>query len=95
MKKLVVLIVVLVGVWLGVNYMRTGQFSLMPTSLSADELHVRDLEKQIGDINDQMAQAGRTAGMTGLDTTQDVSALMEKKTRLEKELEAARKKIMH
>ena len=95
MKKLVLLIVVLVGVWLGVNYVRTGQFSFMPTTVSAEELHVRDLEKQIADINEQMAQAGRTAGMTGMDTTQDVSALMEKKTRLEKELEEARKKILH
>ncbi len=93
MKKLVLLIVALVGIWLGVNYIRTGQFSFLPTALSAEEQHVRDLEKQIADINAQMAQAGRTAGMTGMDTTQDVSALMEKKTRLEKELEEARKKF--
>ena len=93
MKKLVVLIVVLVGIWVGVNYMRTGQFSLLPTALSAEEQHVRDLERQITNINEQMAQAGRTAGMTGMDTTQDVSALMEQKTRLEKELIEARKKV--
>lgn len=93
MKKIILLVVVLVGIWLGVNYVRTGRFSFLPTALSAEELHVRDLEKQIADINAQMAQAGRTAGMTGLDTTQDVSALMQKKERLEKELEAARKKL--
>lgn len=93
MKKLIVLIVVLVGLWVGVNYMRTGQFSLLPSALSAEEQHVRDLERQITDINEQMAQAGRTAGMTGMDTTQDVSALMEKKARLEKELIEVRKKI--
>jgi len=93
MKKLVLLIVVLVGIWLGVNYVRTGQFSFLPTALTAEEQHVRDLEKQIADINAQMAQAGRAAGMTGMDTTQDVSALMQKKERLEKELEAARKKL--
>ena len=93
MKKLVLLIVVLVGIWLGVNYVRTGQFSFLPTALSAEEQHVRDLEKQIADINAQMAQAGRTAGMTGMDTTQDVSALMQKKERLEKELDAARRKL--
>ncbi len=33
--------------------------------------------------------------MTGLDTTQDVSALMQKKERLTKELEEARKKLLH
>src|SRR6266705_5297161 len=57
MKKVVLLIVVLVGIWLGVNYVRTGQFSLMPTTLSAEEQHVRDLEQQISAINDQMSQA--------------------------------------
>lgn len=93
MKKLVVLIVVLVGIWLGVNYMRTGQFSLLPSAVSAEEQHVRDLERKIANIDEQMAQAGRTAGMTGMDTTQDVSALMEQKTRLEKELIEARKKV--
>jgi len=93
MKKLVVLIVVLVAIWLGVNYVRTGHFAFLPSALSAEEQHVRDLEHQITSINDQMAQAGRAAGMTGMDTTQDVSALMEKKARLEKELEEARKKV--
>ena len=93
MKKVVLLIVVLVGIWIGVNYVRTGQLSLMPTTLSAEEQHVRDLERQLADINQQMAQAGRTAGMTGMDTTQDVSALLVKKERLEKELEEARRKI--
>jgi len=95
MKKVVLLIVVLVGIWLGVNYVRTGQFSLMPTTLSTDEQHVRDLEQQITAINDQMSQAGRAAGMTGMDTTQDVSALMVKKEKMEKELVEARKKLLH
>jgi hypothetical protein len=95
MKKVVLLIVVLVGIWLGVNYVRTGQFSFLPTAVNADEQHVRDLEQQISAIKEQMEQAGRTAGMTGMDTTQDVSALMVKKDRLEKELQEARKRLLH
>jgi hypothetical protein len=95
MKKVVLLIVVLVGIWLGVNYMRTGQISFAPSVVSAEEQHVRDLERQISVINDQMNQAGRTAGMTGMDTTQDVSALMVKKDKLQKELEEARKRLLH
>ena len=95
MKKIVLLIVVLVGVWVGVHYFRTGQFSLLPTAATAEELHVRDLERQIADIDTQMSQAGRAAGMTGMDTTQDVSALLAKKERLQKELEEARKKLPH
>ena len=95
MKKIVVLLVVLVGVWIGVNYMRTGQFSLMPAGVSAEEQHVQDLRKQIADIDAQMAQAGRMAGMTGADTTQDVSALMVNKEKLQKELQEAEKKLLH
>jgi len=95
MKKLALLIVVLVVVWLGVNYVRTGQLSFMPTSLSAEEQHVRDLEGELKGVEDQMSQAGRTAGITGMDTTADVSALMVKKDKLQKELEEARKKILH
>jgi uncharacterized protein (DUF885 family) len=94
MKKVVLLIVVLVGVWLGVNYVKTGQFSLMPTSMSPEEKHVQDLKEQIAAIKEQMEQAGRTAGMTGMDTTQDVSALMVKKEKLEKELVEAEKKLL-
>ena len=95
MKKIVLLLVVLVGIWVGVNYVRTGQFGFLPSAMSADEQHVKDLQQQIADIDQQMAQAGRTAGMTGLDTTQDVSALMVKKEKLQKELEELRKKLLH
>ena len=64
---------------------------LMPTTVSAEEQHVRDLEQQISAM---MSQAGRTAGMTGMDTTQEVSALVAKKEKLEKELVEARKKLL-
>ncbi len=93
MKKLVVLIVALVGVWLGVNYLRTGQFSFLPTALSAEEQHVRDLEQELASINNQLTQSGRAAGMTGMDTTADVSALMQKKEKIQKQLEEARQKL--
>ena len=95
MKKVVLLIVVLVGIWLGVNYVRTGQFSLMPAAVRAEEQHVRDLRQQIAALKEQMEQAGRTAGMTGMDTTHDVSALMVKKEKLEKELQEAEKRLLH
>jgi len=95
MKKIVLLIVVLAGIWIGVTYLKTGQVPLMGTAVSADEMHVRDLRKQISQIDDQMSQAGRTAGMTGMDTTQDVSALLVKKEKLQKELQEAEKKLLH
>ena len=93
MKKMVLLIVVLVGLWLGVNYVRTGQLTFLPTSLSAEEQHVRSLEGELKSVDDQISQAARTAGMTGMDTTNDVSALMVKKDKLQKDLVEARKQL--
>ena len=93
MKKLVVLLIVLVGLWVGVNYMRTGQIGLMPSSMSPEEQHVQDLQKQLDEISAEMTRAGQTAGMTGMDTTHDVSALLVKKEKIEKELQEARKKL--
>ena len=93
MKKVVLLIVVLVGALLVVNYQRTGHWTLVPTSMSAEQRHLHDLEAELRSVEAQMSQAGRTAGIGGMDTTADVSALMEKKQRLEKELIEVRKKV--
>jgi hypothetical protein len=93
MKKIVLLIVVLVGILLVVNHQRTGRWTLAPASASAEERHLRDLEDQLRSVEAQMSQAGRTASIGGMDTTADVSALMEKKARLEKEIAAARGKL--
>ena len=93
MKKVVLLIVVLVGALLAVNYQRTGRWTLVPTSMSEEERRLHDLEAELKSIEAQMSQAGRTASIGGLDTTADVSALMEKKQRLEKEIAEARKKV--
>jgi hypothetical protein len=93
MKKVVLLAIVVLGTWLAVNYVRTGQLSLSPKIESAAEQHLNDLEKELEGVKAQIGQAGRMAGMTGMDTTSDVSALMMKKERLEKEIAEARKKL--
>jgi hypothetical protein len=92
MKKVVLLIVVLVGALLVVNHQRTGRWTLAPSSLSAEERHLRDLEDQLRAVEAQMSQAGRAASIGGMDTTADVSTLLEKKQRLEKQIAEARKK---
>jgi hypothetical protein len=93
MKKVLLLVVVLVGSLLAVNYYRTGTWTLVPTSLSAEEKHLKDLEAQLRSVEAEMSQTGRTASMTGMDATSEVSALMEKKQRLEKEIAEARKNL--
>ena len=93
MKKIILLVVVLAAALIGVNYMRTGTIALFPAAVSAEERQIRDLEKELEAVKEQMGQAGRTAGMTGMDTTADMAALMEKKEKLEKQIEEARKKL--
>ncbi len=93
MKKIVILVVVVAGVWLGVNYVRTGHLSFSPQVVSAAEERLHDLQKELDNVNAQINQAGRTAGMTGMDTTNDVQALMVKKEQLEKQISEARKSL--
>ena len=93
MKKIVLIIAVLAGLWIGIQYLRTGEFTLSPTPMSAEEQQIHDLEEQLDRVNAQIAQAGRSAGLTGMDTTSDVSALMEQKESLEKQIAEARKKL--
>jgi hypothetical protein len=93
MKKVVLLLVVVLAVWLGVNYMRTGKLTLMPAAMSEEQRHLQDLETELKGIDAKIAQAGRAAGLTGMDTTADVSALMVRKEQLQKEIAEARKQL--
>ncbi|MGH9749062.1 MAG: hypothetical protein ACRD6R_03955 [Candidatus Polarisedimenticolia bacterium] len=93
MKRIILLIVVLAGALVVVNYVRTGQVTLIPAGLSQEEKALNDLERELEGVKAQMAQAGRTAGMTGMDTTSDASALLTRKEQLEKQIAEARKKL--
>jgi len=95
MKKLILLVVAVVAVWLGINYARTGHLALLPSAGSPAEQRVHDLEKELAAIDSQIASAGRAAGLTGMDTTGDVSALTARKADLEKQLAEARKATGH
>jgi len=90
MKKLIVLVLVVLAVWIGVNYVRTGHLTLFPSALSPEAQRLHDLEAELAAVQAQIEQAGRTAGMTGLDTSADVAALTIRKAKIEKEIAAAR-----
>jgi hypothetical protein len=91
MRKVTLLVVLVVAVWFGVHYLKTGQWSLVAPS--PEETALRDLEKELADVNARLAQSGRAAGMTGMDTTADVAALTKKKQDLENRIAEARRKI--
>ncbi|HET6278753.1 MAG TPA: hypothetical protein VFG08_08220 [Candidatus Polarisedimenticolia bacterium] len=91
MKKLIIFIAALAIAWFGVNFLRTGQLTLSPVTQSEAERRIADLEDELAQIKSQIAQAGRTASMSGVDTTADVESLMKRQEALEKEIAEARK----
>ena len=93
MKKLIILIAALAIAWLGVNFLRTGQLTLSPVTQSEAERRIADLEDELAQIKSQIAQAGRAASMSGVDTTADVESLMKRQETLEKEIAEARKRL--
>ena len=57
------------------NYITKGQLTLIPSStLSAQEKEIDDLEARLKTAMRQFAQAGRAAGLSGVDTTADAEA---------------------
>jgi outer membrane murein-binding lipoprotein Lpp len=95
MKKLILLAVAVVAVWLGINYARTGRLALFPSAASPAEQRVHDLEQELAAVESQISSAGRAAGVTGMDTTTDVSSLTARKEQIEKQLAEARKATGH
>jgi hypothetical protein len=90
MKKLILLVVIVLAVWLTVNYVRTGTVSLFPPTATPQAQELRDLEDELHAIDAKMEAAGRAAGLTGVDTTTDVGALQARKEQIEKRLKALR-----
>ena len=95
MKKLIILIVLGLAIWVGINYVKTGKISIMPVELSAEEQQIRELEAELESIDKQIAQESRAAGVTGMDTTMSVSRLMERRKAVEASLEELRRKAGH
>lgn len=86
MKKLIVLVVIVLAVWLTVNYVRTGTLSLFPPAATPQAQELKDLQDELRAIDEKMEAAGRAAGLTGVDTTADVGALQARKEQIQKRL---------
>lgn len=94
MKKLAVVIVVAIVGLLAFNYSTTGELTLKPSfSKSEEESAVEDLQDDFDATKKQFAQAHRTAGLSGIDTTADVSAAISDVKRIKRELEKLRKTL--
>lgn len=95
MKKLVVLVAVVAVGLVVYNYATTGTVALVPPSLSMspDERAVADLEQRFEDARHEFAQAGRGAGLTGMDTTGDAEAAMRSVQQISSDLRELQKRL--
>ncbi len=85
-KKVILFIILIVIAFFVYNYFRTGQFTLFPVSSEADRV-LKSLKEDFRNAEKSIAQAERSAGVSGLDTTSDVEAALSSIRRIERELE--------
>jgi len=89
---------VLIGVFIGLlglmafNWFTTGEVALIPTTpLSAEGRELARLEGEFATVTHDYYQAGRAAGMTGLDTTAEARAALNELDRIEGALQELRR----
>ncbi|MCP4898150.1 MAG: hypothetical protein GY906_14350 [bacterium] len=93
MKNIVILIVVVVVALLAFNFLTTGELRLLPEGKSAELREVLNLQKDLATARQQYGQAARAAGVSGLDTTSDASAVLNDVQRIEGRLRALKARL--
>lgn len=92
MQKIILLVIVIVLGLLAFNYFTTGELSLMPSSSSSDGgSELNRLRGEFRAAAREFRQAERSAGLSGLDTTDAASAALEAVDRIEKQVETIAK----
>jgi hypothetical protein len=92
-KNIITLVVVVVVGLVAFNYFQTGEFSLMPGGgMSEEEKELNRLKGEFRRAAQSYRQAGRAAGMSGLDTTSDAEAALRTVEGVERDLKGLRKR---
>jgi hypothetical protein len=84
MKKLLLAAVLVVACMLAYNMIGAGKIG--SGNLSPEERRIQALEERIDAAGRQILQAGRAAGLAGIDSTADAEAALGDLDRVEKEL---------
>jgi hypothetical protein len=69
MKKVAIVVALLIAGFVGYQYMSEGT-----DPLSDDQAMLEDLEYRFDEARKKMSGAGRSAGLTGIDTTSDAES---------------------
>ena len=93
MKNLITIAVVVVVALVAFNYFQTGEFKLLPgSSMSPEEQELNRLKGEFRRAAQAYRQAGRSAGVSGLDTTSDVEAALKTVDGVERDIQQLRKR---
>jgi len=94
MKKLAMLIVAAVVGLVGYNYFTSGEIKLLPgRARTAEEREFEELAQLFEDAREQVGQAHRAAGATGVDMTADVEAARRSVNQVARSLDDLRKRL--
>jgi hypothetical protein len=91
-KNLITIAVVVVIALVAFNYFQTGEFKILPGSSMSDE--AREVNRLRGDFRraaQEYRQAGRSAGLSGLDTTEDAETALKAVDGVERDLKKIRR----
>jgi len=92
-KNLITIVVVVVVALVAYNYFQTGEFSLMPGGgMSDEEKQLNSLKGEFRRAAQAYRQAGRSAGVSGMDTTSDAAAALQTVDGVERDIKALRKR---
>lgn len=86
MKKLVILILIAAA-----GYFAYQKFVV--NNLSEEQKQVQAIADEFSTVKQQMAQAGRTAGVSGIDTTSDIDSGLQAARLLLEKLQALQEKL--
>jgi hypothetical protein len=93
MKNLITIAVVVVVALVAFNYFQTGEFKLLPgSSMSPEEQELNRLKGEFRHATQVYRQAGRSAGLSGLDTTSDIEAALHTVDGVERDVKQLRKR---
>ena len=88
MQKIVLIVVVIVIGLFAYNYFTTGELSLMPSGVSSDDgSELNRLKGEFRRAAREYRQAGRAAGLSGVDSTSAAGAALAAVDRVEKQVE--------
>jgi len=92
-KNLITIVVVVVLALVAFNYFQTGEFKLLPgSSMSPEEQELNRLKGEFRRAAQAYRQAGRAAGVSGIDSTSDAVAALETVDGVERDVKQLRKR---